>query len=304
MSTTTTVLIVGGVGVAVVGGVLVWKHWQAAKAAPAVDKCAAFANIVGDVAGTAAGPADLSANSSANLAAYWACKLGSALPLDDVASGFKRMLGFDGPTCDDHAKKNIGLNGAPAESFPAGLLAVLKAEGWVCGDGTIRYANGCSPYVDTATLTTPGGLRAGCVKGTAALSDKRPRTQAASLFSGRPWNAATKTGDPTTRKHIASMGRFPLTVPTGGTAWYVRGKPMVCKAGEQIALDQRTGGAGTPVCWPTSAPPPERRSSSTDAPGYGWFTDLFGSDGKTTHGTQVPTVTVNEETNTTTYDRR
>jgi hypothetical protein len=283
-----TVVIVAG-GVALVGGVILYRRFQAAKTSPAPDKCAAFAGIVGDVAGTAAGPADLSANSSAQQAAYLACKLASSIPWDKI----KSFVGLDSKGCLDYHAQNEKLNGPAKETIHPQFAAFLETERigsqpWICTKpGVMRYQNGCEPYPDE-----DGKMRPGCAPGTHSLTKQRG-DRGASIGSGRPYNPLTRVGDPTTRKHTAAMGQFPLTVKQGEVGWWVRGAPVVCSANATIAKDHR--GEERLVCWPSSTAPEPRRDSSN------WW-DLFGLDGRS-GGAQVPGTTTITDDKTTTDHR-
>jgi hypothetical protein len=295
-----TVVIIAG-GVAVVGGVILYRRFQAAKTSPAPDKCAAFAGIVGDVAGTAAGPADLSANSSAQQAAYLACKVASSIPWDKIANA----VGLDPKGCGDWHKRNVELHGAPRLTIHPVLAAYLERERrWsqppICTNpGVIEYGDGWIPYADENGKPRPGYKNAG----DRSMSKWPARAQGA-IATGRLYNETLRTGDPLTRKHTAAIGTFPMKVAAGSTAYWVRGQPMVCAAGQTIALDHRGDptGPGIPVCWAASSPPPERR----DEPGgLSDLFGLFGHDGRSTGGAQVPGTTTTEDgKTTTTYDHR
>lgn len=86
MSSSSTILAVGGV--AVVGGLgfLWWRSRQQPVKAPT--PCESFGAIVGDIAGTAAGPANASANTSARTAATLACNV---VPVQRFGEAIKQI---------------------------------------------------------------------------------------------------------------------------------------------------------------------------------------------------------------------
>lgn len=283
------------VGVAVVGGlaaggILLLRHLNRSREP---SRCGLVADIVGDIAGTLAGPSPEGAAKGdvAQRAAEAACNLLGNLPSIreagetvinagfSISDGLRNLLGISGPgTCDDAKRaENIRLNGAVVkrvhDRFPTPPLvaASICAANMKGPDGEalhplrrdvpLEYANGCVPYSGH-----PGNAK--CVQGTHALN--------------RGQNAATRamgTGrlgvDPTTREHTGAADKFPIPIPAGHRAFWVRGQPQTCAAGSTVATDHRASStAHTSVCWPSGEAdiPRTPRREGAGSPGTGTTT--------------------------------
>lgn len=208
-----------------------------------------------------------------------------------AARGLFGVLDKLSTTCYEAAAQNRALNGEPVPLHPslraqAKMFAFGGAGGGQWVDAVAppaRYRNGCVaiPGHPDWGKCAPGTVSQVCDKAGhgPGLNDsgfgERARVAALRAYTGARSAGSRTSLDPYTRKHEASpaqgrpSGPFPLTVPAGGSAWWDRGEPRVCPAGQTLAGSEDDKGdidhrEGAPRCVSTS-------SSS----GGGWWQDFW-----------------------------
>lgn len=284
MKATTGILIAGGV----VGGALALRAYAQSRAPQGTSACDAVATLAGEAASryadsqTGGGGEAADTRGKTEQAVKIACNV-----IDKIVDKVRGFVGGEG--CLEKHPKNIQANGQPSLTCHPVLAAFLERDRSLGGPvfcsrpGVLRYGT-CEPFRGDQ----PGMVRPGCAPGTEVMSGRGGAAQR-QFLSGRLWNPATRTGDPFTREHTKDIGPFPLAVPVGARAFWVRGQPLVCKAGETLALDHRGESVGVPRCWPASSPPPTRREDP-QASLPSWL-DWLGLGGGTNPGTTTGTTT-------------
>ncbi len=208
MTTSTTILLVGGALAAGVGGLLYLRHKSTVPPSP----CGALATIVGDIAGTFAGPADVGANANAKAASELACKVASLLPFGKIADGARALGG--------------AITSAPGK--------VLRAP--VSIGETLRVGFAWA----TGSSCSGSGRTCGCPTGTHSVKDHRGTEFDANGLEYRPGGKAAGHEDGN-RVLYKCVANFPSNEPTPRRQSGPIDAGVISRDGNTLVRDHRTG---------------------------------------------------------------